>query len=60
MAVNTIYPACVMARNRSGPILDACPSDALLSLTYGLLFFVPSVLLGEGMLRLGKTGRFRG
>jgi L-rhamnose-H+ transport protein len=54
--VNALYPAWLLTKNHSWSVLGACPGEFLLALTYGLLFFVPSALLGEGMLRLGSLG----
>ena len=53
---NVLYPALLMTRNRSWRTLAAHPGDIGLSVGYGVLFFVPSALLGEGMLRLGPLG----
>lgn len=55
-AVNIAYPAWLMTRNRSWSALLESPRDAGLSLVYGLLFFIPSLLLGEGMVMLGALG----
>lgn len=54
-AVNVIYPASLMKAHRSWPVL-ANPKEISLSLIYGLLFFIPSALLGTGMVRLGVLG----
>lgn len=54
--VNTLYPAYLLTKNRSWAVLAANPKEILLSLTYGLLFFIPSALLGKGMLLLGALG----
>ncbi len=54
--VNTLYPALLMTRNHSWHVLRENPREVLLSLVYGLLFFTPSVLLGQGMLLLGALG----
>jgi L-rhamnose-H+ transport protein len=54
--VNTLYPAWLLTRNRSWPVLTAHPKEMLLALVYGVLFFIPSVLLGKGMLLLGALG----
>ncbi len=53
---NVLYPALLMTRNRSWRTLADQPAEIGLSITYGILFFVPSALLGEGMLRLGPLG----
>ena len=54
--VNTIYPAWLLTKNKSWNVLAAHPKELLLSLIYGLLFFIPSALLGKGMLLLGALG----
>ncbi len=54
--VNTLYPACLLTRNKSWKVLAANPREIRLALIYGLLFFIPSVLLGQGMLLLGALG----
>lgn len=54
--VNTLYPAYLLTRNRSWNVLWAHPREIGLALAYGLLFFIPSVLLGKGMLLLGALG----
>jgi len=54
--VNTLYPLWLLVRNGSWSVLWSCPVEFLLALVYGLLFFVPSVLLGQGMLLLGPLG----
>ncbi len=54
--VNILYPACLMTRNRSWNVLARHPREIALALLYGLLFFIPSVLLGQGMLMLGALG----
>lgn len=53
--INVLYPAVLMTRNKSWSQLLNC-KDIALSVVYGLLFFIPSVLLGEGMLMLGALG----
>jgi L-rhamnose-H+ transport protein len=53
---NVLYPALLMTRNKSWGVLVSRPSDLVLSLIYGFLFFVPSPLLSEGSLRLGALG----
>jgi hypothetical protein len=53
--VNTLYPAWLLTRNKSWGKL-ANPKEMLLALIYGLLFFIPSALLGKGMLLLGALG----
>ncbi len=53
---NVAYPAILMTRNKSWGVLAKYPGDIVLSVLYGVLFFVPSVLLGKGMLLLGAFG----
>jgi hypothetical protein len=54
--VNTLYPAWLLTRNKSWHVLSEHPKELLLALLYGLLFFIPSALLGKGMLLLGALG----
>lgn len=54
--VNLLYPAMLLTRNGSWGVLATQPRDVMLSLLYGFLFFIPSVLLGAGMLLLGRLG----
>jgi hypothetical protein len=54
--VNTLYPAWLLTKNKSWNVLAAHPKELLLALIYGLLFFIPSALLGKGMLLLGALG----
>jgi L-rhamnose-H+ transport protein len=53
---NVLYPVALMTIKRSWRTLFAHPMEIALSVGYGVLFFVPSALLGEGMLRLGPLG----
>jgi hypothetical protein len=53
---NILYPALLLTRNKSWHVLAQNPREVLLALVYGLLFFIPSVLLGKGMLLLGALG----
>ena len=53
---NVLYPALLMTRNRSWGVLASCPHEIGLSIVYGILFFAPSALLGQGMLLLGALG----
>ncbi len=53
---NVLYPAVLMTRNKSWGMLAAHPGEIGLSVVYGVLFFAPSALLGEGMLLLGPLG----
>lgn len=55
-AANVFYPAWLLSRDASWSTLSAFPREFLLSLLYGFSFFVPSVLLGQGMLLLGPLG----
>lgn len=54
--VNTAYPAWLLLKNQSISVFFSSPSDFLLVLVYGALFFIPSLLLGQGMLMLGALG----
>ncbi len=54
--VNTAYPAYLLTRNRSWKVIADHPKEIGLALLYGLLFFIPSPLLGKGMLMLGSLG----
>jgi len=54
--VNTLYPVWLLTKNRSWGVLWANPKELVLALVYGLLFFIPSALLGKGMLLLGALG----
>jgi hypothetical protein len=53
---NTLYPAYLLTRNRSWNVIPRHGREILLCIAYGLLFFIPSVLLGKGMLLLGALG----
>ena len=53
---NVAYPAYLMTKNHSWSVLFAHPKEIVLALVYGLLFFIPSALLGQGMLLLGPLG----
>ncbi len=54
--INILYPAYLLTRNKSWKVISAHGRDTLLSVIYGLLFFIPSILLGHGMLLLGASG----
>jgi len=54
--VNTLYPAFLLTRNKSWTVVWQNPKEIALALVYGLLFFIPSVLLGKGMILLGALG----
>lgn len=54
--VNTLYPAYLMTKKRSWQVLARHPREIVLALVYGLFFFIPSALLGKGMLLLGSLG----
>lgn len=53
---NVLYPAILMTRNKSWNMLTSHPREIVLSILYGILFFAPSALLGQGMLLLGALG----
>jgi L-rhamnose-H+ transport protein len=53
---NVLYPTVLMTRNKSWGVIFYHPGEIVLSIVYGVLFFVPSVLLGNGMLLLGALG----
>jgi L-rhamnose-H+ transport protein len=53
---NVLYPAILMTRNGSWRVLFANPGEIALALIYGILFFAPTALLGQGMLLLGNLG----
>jgi hypothetical protein len=53
---NVLYPAILMTRRKSWGVLAAHPGEIGLSVVYGILFFAPSALLGQGMLLLGALG----
>jgi len=54
--VNLVYPAYLMTKNKSWNVLAANGKEIVLSIIYGILFFIPSALLGKGMLLLGALG----
>lgn len=54
--VNVAYPSYLMSKNRSWNVLLANKKEIALAVIYGVLFFIPSVLLGKGMLMLGVLG----
>jgi L-rhamnose-H+ transport protein len=53
---NVFYPAMLMTRNDNWNVLFAHPREIAFALIYGVLFFAPSALLGQGMLLLGSLG----
>jgi hypothetical protein len=53
---NVLYPAILMTRNKSWGVLADHPAEIALSILYGIFFFAPSALLGQGMLLLGAFG----
>jgi len=53
---NLSYPALIMTRKNSWRLLLDHPRDLSLAVLYGLLFFIPSALLGRGMVLLGPLG----
>lgn len=54
--VNVLYPVYLMTKNNSWGILVGNGREIVLSIVYGILFFIPSLLLGKGMLLLGPLG----
>jgi L-rhamnose-H+ transport protein len=54
--VNILYPVWLLSHKGSWATIGSHPGELLLALVYGTLFFIPSVLLGEGMARLGPLG----
>ncbi len=54
--VNVLYPVYLMTKNRTWHVLSTSGKDVGLSLLYGVLFFSSSVLMANGMLRLGALG----
>jgi L-rhamnose-H+ transport protein len=54
--INVLYPAYLLTRNKSWNLIMKNGREILLSIGYGLLFFIPSVMLGKGMLMLGVLG----
>jgi L-rhamnose-H+ transport protein len=54
--INVIYPAYLLTVKRSWNIIVKNGWEIVLAVTYGLLFFIPSVMLGKGMLLLGVLG----
>jgi hypothetical protein len=53
---NLCYPMALMTINKNWSVLAAHPREIALALLYGVLFFLPSALLGQGMLLLGTLG----
>jgi L-rhamnose-H+ transport protein len=53
---NLCYPMALMTVNKNWSVLTAHPRELALASLYGVLFFVPSALLGHGMLLLGTLG----
>ena len=53
---NVLYPAWLMTRNRSWHVLALHPAEIGLSLLYGVLFFLPSALLGNRDAQDGRHG----
>lgn len=53
---NILYPAYLLTRNRTWNVIPRHGRELLLCVVYGLLFFIPSVMLGKGMLLLGALG----
>jgi L-rhamnose-H+ transport protein len=54
--INVIYPAYLLTVNKTWSIITKHGKEIILSVSYGLLFFIPSALLGKGMLLLGVLG----
>jgi len=54
--INILYPTYLMTKNKSWNILGQNLGEIGLSLIYGILFFIPSALLGKGMIMLGVLG----
>jgi L-rhamnose-H+ transport protein len=54
--VNVIYPGYLLTKNKTWHILINNNKEVLIAISYGLLFFIPSILLGKGMLLLGTLG----
>lgn len=54
--VNVLFPVYLMTKNRTWNVLATSGKDVGLSLLYGILFFSSSVLMANGMLRLGALG----
>jgi L-rhamnose-H+ transport protein len=54
--VNILYPVWLLTKNRSWSVIGSRPGELGLALLYGTLFFIPSVLLGEGIFKLGSLG----
>ena len=55
-AVNVLYPVWLLSTKSSWGVLWSNPWEFVLALLYGLSFFVPSILMGQGMLLLGTLG----
>jgi hypothetical protein len=54
--INIIYPAYLLTVSKTWNIITKNGREIILSISYGLLFFIPSILLGKGMLLLGILG----
>jgi L-rhamnose-H+ transport protein len=54
--INVIYPAYLLTVNKSWNVIIKNGNEVMLSLLYGLLFCIPSLMLGKGMLLLGSLG----
>jgi len=54
--VNVVYPAFLLTKRGTWSVFAENPRDIGLSVLYGVFFFLPSVLLGQGMLMLGPLG----
>ncbi|MCC6126386.1 MAG: hypothetical protein IT426_15620 [Pirellulales bacterium] len=56
VVLNVLYPAFLMTKHRSWPVLLRNPGENALAAIFGLMFFVGVALLGKGMLLLGALG----
>jgi hypothetical protein len=54
--INILYPAYLLTVKKTWGTITKDRRDIIFSVSYGLLFFIPSVLLGKGMLMLGALG----
>ena len=54
--INVLYPTYLMTKRQTWNVLGRHPREIMLAVLYGLLFFIPSALLGKGMLMLGPLG----
>jgi L-rhamnose-H+ transport protein len=54
--LNLIYPAYLMCKHKSWPVLFGNLKENVLAAIFGLSFFIGVALLGKGMLLLGALG----